>query len=259
MSDVFDTLPTGGTAPKAEAPANDARKQKLAEMKASFRESLAGDPTFAQRIHTLSDAIEVTNSLGFGENGNIVVDKSKPVDKDGKKPLATTSAIVGYRVKNVGTEPISYQTEVYTQDADGKFVGQKVEKVLAPGQTCDLARAYMTMFCARPEISFTLANGKVIRGSSKKTAGDIKEELEAYYFAFNKDLGIQINGDDVKLNVGEKVGDKWVVSAEYLETFGYLNNTVEKARAGRKADGPRYSSSDLAANYVQKMLENAGM
>ena len=257
--DVFSGLGTEAATPVAPAAteASAAKKAKLEAMKASLKETLHDDPTFAQRLHTLSDKVEVVNSLGFGENGNIVVDRSNTGDK---RALTTTSVIVGYRVRNIGDAPINYQTEAWAQNAEGKYVGQKVDKVLAPGATADLTRQYMTMFCAQPEISFTLANGKVIRGSGSKGNGDIKAELEAYYFSFDKALGRQINADEVKLNVGEKdASGKWVVKADFVETFGYLNNAPERTRGARKDSGPKFSSSDLAANYVMRMLQDASL
>ena len=259
--EVFGSLEnTEAAAPVAPAAtdAADARKAKLEAMKASLRQTMHEDPSYAKRLHSLSDKIEVVNSLGFGDSGNIVVDRAKST-KD-ERALTTTSVIVGYRVRNIGDTPITYQTEVYTQNAEGKFVGEKVEKVIAPGATADLTRQYMTMLCAIPEISFTLANGKVIRGSGKSSAkGDVKAELEAYYFSFDKNLGRQINADEVKLNVGEKVGDKWQVKAEFVEAFGYLNNAPERTRGARKADGPKITSSDLAANFVMQMLKDSAL
>ena len=263
MSDlsVFDTMTPAAEAPVAPAatPAADMRKQKLEAMKQSLKETIHEDPTFLDRMHTLSKSLEVVNSLGFGDNGNIIVDKSKSTDEN--RALTTTSVIVGYRVRNIGDQPIPYKTEVWTRDEAGKYVAQKVEKHIAPGATADLTRQYMTMLCAQPEISFQLANGKVIRGSGNKASrGDIKAELEAYYFSFDKSLNLQINTDEVKLNVGVKGADgKWTVKPDFAETFGYLENTVEKAGRARKEGAPKFNASDLAANYVMKMLEDAAL
>jgi hypothetical protein len=240
----------------AAAPVENSKKDKAERLKKAFRETAASDPTFLQRLNTLSDTLEVINSLGWGDSGNIVVDKEKTT-KD-SRALASTSVIVGYRVKNNGTNPIPYKTDVWTRGEDGKFVSQRIEKVLVPGSTADLNRQFMTMLCAQPEISFQLANGKVVRGSSsKQNKDDIKAELEAYYFTFDKDLGIQINSDEVKLNVGQKGADgKWTVKPEFAETFGYLENAPERAGRAKKESGPKYSAAALAANYVNKMMED---
>ncbi len=263
MENLFNAIPEGpvAAAPAASTPAQDAKREKIAAMKESLKQTVASDPSFMDRLRRLSASVEVVNSLGFGDSGNIIVDKAASSKTDRK--LAVTSAIVGYRIANVGEEPIKYTTEVWAQGEDGKYVPTRAEKVLVPGGTADLTRQYMTMFCAQPEISFQLANGKIIKGSGSKGDKGIKAELESYYFSFSKDENgnkKQINDDDVKLNVGEKVGDKWVVKAEFVETFGFLNNPKESGRAGRKAgSGERFTAQDVAANYVCKMLQSEQM
>lgn len=263
MENIFNNIPESGVAPAptSTTPAQEAKKEKIAAMKESLKMTIASDPTFIDRLRRLSNSVEVVNSLGFGESGNIIVDKSASTKDDRK--LAVTSAIVGYRVANVGEEPIKYATEVWAPDESGKYVATRAEKVLVPGATADLTRQYMTIFCAQPEISFQLRNGKIIKGSGSKGDKGLKAELESFYFSFSKDENgnkRQINDDDVKLNVGEKVGDKWVVKAEFVETFGYLNNPKEGGRAGRKAgSGEKFSAQDVAANYVCKLLQNEQM
>lgn len=264
MDNIFNTVPgaemTTGGAPEITTPSNEAKREKIQAMRDSLRQTVASDPDFVNRVRTLSGSIEVRNSLGFGDSGNIVVDKAKST-KD-TRALAVTSAIVGYRVANIGTEPVKYVTEVWAQDGEGKYVPTKTEKVLLPGTTADLNRQYMTMFCAQPEISFQLVNGKIIKGSGSKGDKSVKAELESFYFAFAKDedgAKKQINDDDVKLNVGEKVGDKWVVKADFVETFGYLNNPKEGGKAGRKPAGEKFNAQDVAANFVLKMIEKESM
>ena len=262
MDNLFNNIPAAGVepAPAASTTASSEKKEKIQMMKEALSQTVASDPDFMNRLRRLSNSVQVLNSLGFGDSGNIIVDKGASTKDDRK--LAVTSAIVGYRVANVGTEPIKYVTEVWTLGEDGKYVATKQEKVMAPGATADLTRQYMTMFCAQPEISFQLANGKIIKGSGAKGDKGIKAELESYYFSFSKDADgnkKQINDDDVKLNVGEKVGDKWQVKAEFVETFGFLNNPKESGRAGRKSSGAKFSAQDVAANFVYKMIQNEQM
>lgn len=263
MDNIFNNIPDSGVAaaPAATTPAQDAKKEKINAMKESLRQTINNDPTFMDRLRKLSNSVEVVNSLGFGDSGNIIVDKAASTKEDRK--LAVTSAIVGYRIANVGDEPIKYTTEVWAPDESGKYVATKAEKVLVPGGFADLTRQYMTMFCAQPEISFSLLNGKIIKGSGSKGDKSPKAELESYYFSFNKDENgtkKNVNDDDIKLNVGEKVGDKWQVKAEFVETFGFLNNPKETGRAGRKSgSGERFSAQDVAANFVWKMIQNDAM
>lgn len=263
MNNIFTTLNEGAAvAPVETAGAtNNQKKEKVEVMKAALKETVLSDPQFQDKLRSLSESVEVVNSLGFGDTGNIIVDKSKKTDG---RELAVTSQIVGYRVKNIGATPIKYQIEVWAQGEDGKFVPTKTEKTLAAGAIADLTRQYMTMLCAMPEISFQLANGKIIKGSGSKGDKGIKAELESYYFRFDKDENgekKQINDDTVKLNVGEKGADgKWIVKADFVEVFGFLNNPKEGGKGGRtKGEGSKFTAQDLAANYVNRLISEAGL
>jgi hypothetical protein len=273
---VFDVFNETTAAPAVETPAaapadeaaqkkaasKAANKAKLAAMQESLKKTIAEDPTFQNRLRSLSASIEVVNSLGFGDTGGLVVDKAatQAIGDPSKRVLAPTSQIFGYRVKNIGETAIPYTTEVYTKDETGKFVGKVVDRTLAPGATADLARQYMTRMAAVPEISFQLANGKMIRGSSANKAS-LKDELEAYYFSFDKDLGKNVNSDEVKLNMAadDKVDGHWVTRPEFEESFGFLNNLPEKKERTRKAAGQKYTATDMAANYVNSLIKEAAL
>ena len=251
MDTIFSQEATAPVA--AEAVDTAARKEKVAAMKASLKETVQTSPDFASKLRRLSNSIKVVNTLGYGKGGNIVVDKKASGDARVLKP---TSAICGYKLENIGTEAIEYTTEVFSQDETGKFVGQVVTKQWNPGETISLTRQYTTMLCSIPEISFTLANGKIV-SSSKKNAKSLKEELAAYYFAFNKaedGTTPQVNDDEVKLSVDDADGK---VKPEYVESFGYLNNPKEGRAARTK--GAKYTTQDLAANYIHKLLEEQGI
>lgn len=251
MDAIFGQEATAPVA--ADAVDTAARKEKVSAMKASLKETVQTSPDFASKLRRLSNSIKVVNTLGYGKGGNIVVDKKASGDARVLKP---TSAICGYKLENIGTEVIEYTTEVFSQDETGKFVGQVVKKQWAPGETINLTRQYTTMLCSMPEISFTLANGKIV-SSSKKNAKSLKEELAAYYFAFNKSedgTTPQVNDDEVKLSVDDADGK---VKPEYVETFGYLNNPKEGRAARTK--GAKYTTQDLAANYIHKLLEEQGI
>lgn len=224
--------------------AKEEKKEFLKGLKNDLQEKIANDPDYVARLQSLSDSIQVNHTLGAGTDGNIVVDKSSP-----ERKLKNTSAIVGYEVQNVGSEPISYQTEVWTRGEDGKYVAQPTEKTMAPGETANLTRKFMTILCSRPEISFTLKNGKIVSRTAKKKSTD--ELLESFYFTFNDDT--PVNDDAVKKAVDEEGADGTrVVKAEYVEAFGYLNNPKEKA--GKKAAKAKVSVQDLMANYVNTLI-----
>lgn len=245
MDSVFENAQTAAVETAVSDDA--AKKAKTAAMKAAIKETIQSTPDFAERLRRLSESLKVVNTLGFGTSGNIVVDKASKAEGRTLKP---TSQIVGYTIENIGSEAIAYTTEVFAQDETGKFVGSVVEKTLAPGARANLSRKYMTMLCAKPEISFTLSNGKIV-ASSKKTK-TLDEQLSAYYFTFDKDENgykPEVNDDEVKLSIDVD----GVVKAEYVEDFGYLNNPKE-ARTP-KAKGAKLTVQDIAANYINSLIQ----
>lgn len=254
MSDLESVFQGQEVAPTVDAPAVSEKKEKISKMKEALKATIATEQDYPQRLHRLSDSIKVVNTLGFGKSGNIILDKGASTST--KRALKPTSVICGYRIQNIGTEAIAYDTEEFTQDETGKYVGTKVQKTLQPGETCDLNRTYMTMFCSIPEISFTLANGKIV-ASSKKKAKDFFEELASYYFSFAKGEDgstIAVNDDEVKIKIDDENGK---VKPEFEATFGYLNNPKE-TKGGSSKSG-KYSVQDLTANYIQQMLKNQGI
>jgi len=255
MDGVFGT--TEGTAPvEATAVEKQEHKQKVAAMKAALKETVQTDPDFYAKLHRLSNSFRVINTLGAGRGDNIVVDK-EAITEENKRPLRPASKTVGYKLQNIGEESVEYTTEEYTKDETGKWVGTVVNRVIAPGETICLTRQYMTMFCAQPEISFTLENGKIIGTSSKKQAKSLKEELSNHYFRFSKDENgatIQVNDDEVKLAVDDENG---VVKPEYEKVFGFLNNPKETKTS--RVKGQKFTTQDMIANYIHKMIQGNGI
>lgn len=263
MDNLFNASAPEAVETAAPETAKPAKNERVNEMKELLRATVAKDHSYLDRVRSLSMSVEVVNSLGYGDGGNIVIDKEKST-KD-NRALTTTSKIIGYRIRNIGTTPIKYQTEDWAQGEDGLWVATRTEKVLGAGETADITRQFMTMFASIPEISFQLANGKIVRGSGNgKKHDDIKAELEAYYFSFNRSEDKQINDDEVKLNVAEKdATGAWVVKPEFATVFGYLNNPKTSGKPGKKAagtkDGLKLNSSDMAANYVRNLIEANAM
>lgn len=230
-----------------------ARREQLAQLKEAYRETLEADEELRARRKAYSQFVSVVNTFGFGDKGNVIVDPTKTSSRG----LTEVSKIVGYRIKNEGTVPINYRTEEYVKGADGLYVGTPVTKVLAPGGTADLTRQYMTMFCAEIEIAFELKNGILVKGSGSKASKDLKSKMEAMHFRFNSDANMAVNDDDIKINIGEKIKDTWVVKKEYVKTFGFLNNPKQKT--GRKGSKGDFSSQELSAFYIRQLLEEEGI
>lgn len=258
MDNTIDSVLQNGeiNAVAVESVKDDKNAALKKEMKAVFASSLEETPDLAQKIRRLSSSIRVNHTLGYGLGGNLVVDKEKSTADN--RVLSRTSKIYGYEVENIGSEAIEYKTEVWTKDENGKYVGEVVKRTFAPGQVIFLTRQYMTMLCAIPEISFTLANGKIIR--KKPKAGNNKQvtlvdELKSYYFSFDKDettgIAPQVNDDEVKLAIDVD----GVVKDEYVETFGYLNNPKEAKAASTRAKTASYTAQDIAANFINQLIK----
>lgn len=243
------------------------KKAKDNALKQAIDETLAteGDE-FRAKLRTMSPFIEVVNTLGYKDDGNMVQNK-----KDGVRTLEKTSKIVGYILKNNGKKGIPYRTEVFTKNEQGVWVGKDVEMTLKPGETIMLARKWMTLLTSQPEISFMLANGRMLRGSATSEVGSndmdnesIDRELEAYYFVYN-DKTKKVNDDRIKKNIGEMVlevgadgkeKESWRVLPEYEATFGFLNNVKEKV--ARQAKNKAYEGLDngvINSNYIHKLWE----
>lgn len=253
MNDLFNQESAPVVEEQVSEEKKKARSEKIANMKNDLKQTIMEDPDFASKVSTLSDALVMVSSLGYGTSGNIIVDKAASSKEN--RVLANTSAIVGYRFKNVGTEPINYETEVYSKNEEGKYVGQVVSKVLNPGETVDLSRQYTTQLLCAPEFSFTIANGKLVASSKKNENGSLKEELESYYFSFNSEEHKSVNDDDVKIAIDEDVAGVRTIKPEFVDTFGYLNNPKESK--GRGSKGPKFTQQTLAANYIARKLKEA--
>lgn len=239
-------------------PVADEKKAKKSQMKSvlvnRLRETMKTDKTFADRVKTKSASLEVTRTLGFSDKGGLVVDSGK----EGRS-LVATSGIVGYEIHNIGTEAIPYKTAICKKGADGIWVATPTDAVLQPGDKTCLTRQYMTMLTAAPEFSFELANGKIQKGSGASKEGkSTKDLLEAYYFVFNKDTGLQVNDDEVKAAIAEKVEGKWVVKPEFEAVFGEWNNPKPTTKAARAPKAPKMDSNVAVANYVYTVILNKG-
>lgn len=245
---------------------NPERMSKVEKMKRVFEEMIKKDPSLLKKFNSWSHAVEVVNTLGFGDSGSVVTKEPPPGEKIPKseRELVSTSKIVGYRIKNISKNiEIPYVTEEYTKSGEGLYVGKIVKKILQPGETVELTRKYMTILCTRPEISMRLANGRMKGklGDKEVNIEKLHDMLATYYFVFS-DPSKKVNSDEVKINIGQKVqvGDKlkWVVKPEFILTFGYLNNqALKKKRKSKKQSGP--DALQIASVYITKLLEDAGI
>ena len=276
--DVFSNL---GEQTPAQATTTNATSSRKVAMIEAIKETVQNDPTYLEVKNSLSGGIVIAKVLGFGDSGNIKRGEDIPAtDKDGnpildedgkqvmKRNLIPIPENVGYIVQNNTKQELTYTIEEYAQNADGVWVGTPVTKVLAPGASAPFSRKWLTLFASQPAISNKFANGRLTR-SSARIKGNLtpkeayEAELEAYYVQFTEE-GLTVNDDSLKEQIGKKVKGQdgkpmWVVKAEYAPIFGYLNNVPEKKTGGRKgASKPSFDSTDVYANYINKMAKEMG-
>lgn len=227
----------------------DAKKQekKAAQdkKKTAFIERCKSDAEFLSSLGTLTDTVEVLNSLAHPLEKGLIKGKGSTAEK---RVIETVPGIVGYILQNKGTEALEYDTEVFKK-VDDKYVGEKVKKVAKPGEKFCLTKKYTTVLASNPQFGLSFANGTMRRGSKK--ANTPEEEFEAYYFKPSND--IKVNSDEFKKNIGVKgEGENdWGVLDEYLETFGYLCNEEEKT--GRTGGRTKVSKQDVNAYFLHSL------
>ena len=92
----FEKLADGTTEASVDTGAKkkSGAKKNTAQIE-KFVAKLKADPTLKETLRSLSDSLMVVNSLAFSDDGSIVVDPTKQVDENGKRPLIKTSKIVG--------------------------------------------------------------------------------------------------------------------------------------------------------------------
>lgn len=233
------------------------KKKKEQEMRDLMIAKLNTDPNFKEQLRSRSADIKVVKILGYSKLGNMVHDKEESARQNKRVLQNKVSANVGYRIQNVSKEPIQYQTESFTKDATGVFVGEKQVKTMAPGEVVDLTKANLTRLLSRGEFSFRVANG-FMKPSSKTRIATLEDQLNAFYFSFESDeegTKVQVNDDSVKLLI-DNDGD---IKPEFEAVFGYLNNPkVKKANSKKIGKNSDITSQDIFANYIRTLLENNG-
>lgn len=240
------------------------KSQLRLDMEQEYRKTIEGNPGIIAEMGSKSKNLAVVNSLASRTLQNFIqdkVNKTKYSEKSGKevRNLVQVIGLCGYKLKNLGDEPIVYKTAIYHKDENGIYQGEEVEKTAAPGEEFCLARKYFTILTCRPEYSFILANGIVVTGKDISNCVTMDEKLERPHFQFNPDENgttVSIHDDSVKIPVE---GPDGVVLPEYEEIFGFLYNP--KKDGGRASGSKRRSVSaqELAANYFNSLLSNTEM
>jgi hypothetical protein len=251
----------GENAGAAEVAKEKKSNPVMEKAQADFQARLAQDPNFKDKVRSRANDVEITRALAYGDKGGIILNKTggEVITKNGNKKdgvIESVSGIVGYTVKNVGTDPIAYDTVVCHKNEEGIYVEEVVHRVLNAGQTADLPKQYVTALLSRGEFSLRTKNG-FLKKSSRKGIKTLADELKSWYFQGD---GIAVNGPDFKFNIStETVGTdgskKWVVKPEFIEAFGSLENPEEKKVRQPKAKKSTFDKKDVAAFYLQELIK----
>lgn len=249
----------GAEVPAAAADVASDRKAKKKELdekiKEIVRDELAAQPGLVEILNTKSQDMEVVSVMATYIRANIKVDKSNPNAPQNVR----TSYKIGYKVKNVGTEPVQYMASNYVLDAaTGQYVDQPYTATVAPGEEFIVDRKRMTELFSRPEYSFTLRNGHLQRSSAGNlTSKD--EILASYYFTFDAESGMYVNDDSMNTLIDKEGPDGTpVVDDKYLPYFGFLMNAKAPKERKKGAKKAKITAQQANALYIRHLLETQG-
>jgi hypothetical protein len=268
---VLDVKPTG--APQATH-GNSAKKEKIGTLEKSYMEELNQNPEIKSVENSLREAIVIEKALSFSDTGGFKQEKKVPeigpdgqpvLDAKGKpkmeRKLVETPEVVGYVIKNVGNVDIPYQTEVYRQEGE-IWVGEKVERVLKPGQSAALTKKYLAKLSLEPQFNLKFSNGIVIVKVAGNETDDIETILAKSHF---RPANFSVTNDMYNINISKHVSvpgkpgeKKWVVKKDFLETFGYLNNPEPEKVKKKRIPKEKVDSQALVAAYVRNLARKRG-
>lgn len=174
------------------------------------------------------------------------------------RSLAPTQSVIGYKVKNIGSQPIPVTRMTATPD---HFTSQAS---LNPGQSMCLSRAEMAILASKPEIGCTFANGKLVN-ASYRTNATLYEFLTRCYFNFNSldtsdcnryELAnpankFGVNSPNIKLDVRK------LESPDIVNTY-FVNHQV-LAPFQTKREEQRLQETAQQAQRMQEKIQQSGL
>lgn len=265
FDESFDETNNGAISEEGAKVEGEAKKRNdISKLKQEYSKFLAESPEAGSRRNVLCNSVEISRIYGYGPNsGNIIRDKNEKVwsEKQQKEvgKLIGVSKIVGFELKNSSDKPITFLTELYTEQ-DGTWVGNTTTQTVNPGETIKLARKYFALNGVRPEFGEKFKNGDlVLRTKSQIEQIDLNTLLESASFKYKTELGLQVNDPSVKTQIGEEINGKWTVKPEFTETFGFLMNKKSSVRGGKvsgekKKKAPGVTDAEAMANSIWEDL-----
>ena len=175
-------------------------------------------------IGSRSKDLQIVSQLVDTSRRSVGVDKSA-----GKRVFVKRPVTVGYRVKNVSDEAVTFNRRVYrasapSADGDIVYTCQDAEYVLEAGKTVDLSKYDAARLFGRTEFGFTARNGYFTGSKGLENSADLEEYYSTRYFVPTTPLS---DRDTVIIN--SEVGLK-DVSDEFLPVFAFLMQSKKPKR-----------------------------
>lgn len=175
-------------------------------------------------IGSRSKDLQIVSQLVDTSRRSVGVDKSA-----GKRVFVKRPVTVGYRVKNVSEEAVTFNRRVYrasAPSADGEIVYtcQDAEYVLEAGKTVDLSKYDAARLFGRTEFGFTARNGYFTGSKGLENSADLEEYYSTRYFVPTTPLS---DRDTVIINSDVGLKD---VSDEFLPVFAFLMQSKKPKR-----------------------------
>lgn len=193
--------------------------------------------------NTLSNSIKVIRVLRDDITHEMQI-TTNPEGTLNNKPFKTVDAVTGYRIKNIGNQPIPITRITVTPEHT------KTQVILNPNCEINLSRAEAAGLCSIPEIGNIVANGKFYRWSFGKEK-DWYTELRATQFTLNDGIAIKDSGLDIPLSQIETPENIWKY---FCDTEAY----AKKLEAKRKKEAEAKKQKEAEAKAKNKPSKGIG-
>lgn len=199
-----------------------------------------------KKIGSKSNNLIVVKTYGYEEPGVVPQGLYAPRSRKAmgaktvREKARYTSAVIGYKIRNVGNEVIRYGTEVFSRDNETGEVrsNQQIEyRELHPGEEVILTRKFLGLLALMPEYNLTLGNGHL--SIKKYTAGTVDQHLENMYFTYAKEpnalvsRSVHTTKEDIYTPVIDRGFERNRVKDEFISVFGGYER-LSKARIDKK-------------------------
>lgn len=212
------------------------------------------------KIGSYSDYLEVVNALGYAGDTAVSHPRVRVYNDLGEEigtehKYMPTSKLVGFIIRNISEDKdIKYITEEFSESkSQGVWQGQRIQRILKPGETAQISKFYFNMLLFMPEFNCRISNGNLRYNgncglqSSQSDEAEIIERLNRYYFVSK---GGAIHRAGYKIEIATEVGGAYKIKPEYEKIFGSLNSIQPKGRRSAK-----FKRASTAAEHLADVLD----